>query len=182
MPEHTDQDLATPEATGPDRGRRRFLLLVPFGVFAGITATILAAAYRFLRPSSNASEAITKWANVAPVAELKGDKPIMRSIVAEHSAGWASSLEEHFVYVLPKQNNQVLSSVCPHEGCNVTLRDDAEGFFCPCHDSYFKADGAVESGPSRRGLDPLPTRVQDGTLQVQYQSYVNNTEERTPRG
>jgi Rieske Fe-S protein len=108
-------------------------------------------------------------------------RPVMRSIIAEHSAGWASTMEEHFVYVLPQQNHQVLSSICPHEGCNVTWRDDTNQFICPCHDSFFGADGARLSGPARRGLDPLPSREAGGMLQIQYQSYVNNTEERQVR-
>jgi Rieske Fe-S protein len=117
-----------------------------------------------------------------PVAQLKGNQPVMRSINAEHRAGWAVVAEEHFVFVLPEQNNRVLSSVCPHEGCNVAWREREHQFFCPCHDSAFDATGARLSGPARRGLDPLPSRVQDGILQVQNQSFVNNTEERVIRG
>jgi Rieske Fe-S protein len=116
------------------------------------------------------------------LSELKGARPQMRSIVAEHEAGWATTLEEHFVYVLPDKNHTVLSSVCPHEGCNVSWRDDTGGFYCPCHDSYFAPDGARLSGPARRGLDPLPTREENGMLQVQYQTFVNNTEGRIARG
>jgi menaquinol-cytochrome c reductase iron-sulfur subunit len=181
MPEH-DINHSPAKKDDVDEGRRKFLFLIPFGIFAGVAATIATAAFRFLRPGqmSRASEA--KWTNVASVAELKGDKPIMRSIIAEHQAGWASTIEEHFVYVLPQQQNRVRSSVCPHEGCNVSWRDDANGFFCPCHDSYFAADGARINGPSRRGLDPLPSREKEGVLQVQYQTFVNNTEERVPRG
>ena len=180
MPEQTTDRTPSRKAETPDAGRRNFLLLVPLGIFAGVAATIATAAFRFLRPSSARDE--QKWSNVAPLAQLKGDKPIMRSIIAEHQAGWASTIEEHFVYVLPKQNNQVLSSICPHEGCNVSWRDDASEFFCPCHDSYFAADGSRVSGPARRGLDPLPAREKDGVLQVQYQSFINNTEERIARG
>jgi Rieske Fe-S protein len=180
MPDSTVETPARDEGGPPDKGRRDFLLLIPLSIFAGVAATVVAAALRFLRPSAfGTSEA--KWSDVAPVAQLTGDKPIMRSIVAEHQAGWASTMEEHFVYVLPNQNNKVLSSVCPHENCNVAWRDDANEFFCPCHDSYFAADGARLSGPAQRGLDPLPSREKDGVLQVQYQTFINNTEERTPR-
>jgi Rieske Fe-S protein len=163
----------------PDRGRRNFLMLIPIGIFAGMFGAIATAALRFLRPSASTQD--SKWLNVAPVAQLTGERPVMRSIVAEHRAGWASTLEEHFVYVLPKQNHQVLSSICPHEGCNVTWRDDMNQFVCPCHDSFFGADGAVLSGPSRRGLDPLPSREENGMLQIRYQFYVNNTDERQVR-
>ena len=163
-----------------DKGRRDFLLWIPVGIFAGLAATVATAAFRFLRPARSLQDA--GWNDVAPLAELKGEKPIMRSIVAEHHAGWASTLEEHFVYVLPHKGNQVLSSMCPHEGCNVAWRAEDSQFFCPCHDSYFAADGEVLSGPARRGLDPLPTREKDGMLQIKYQSYLNNTEERIVRG
>ena len=181
MPESNAGTPSQPEDNSLDRGRRDFLLLIPLGIFAGVAATIAAAALRYLRPSS-ASLSEAKWSDVGTVAQLKGDKPIMRSIVAEHQAGWASTMEEHFVYVLPNQSHKVLSSVCPHEGCNVAWRDDVNEFFCPCHDSFFAADGARINGPSRRGLDPLPTREKDGVLQVQYQTFVNNTEERIARG
>jgi Rieske Fe-S protein len=164
-----------------DKGRRDFLLWVPVGIFAGLAATVAATAFRFLRPAKSLREA-DYWNDVAPLADLKGEKPIMRSIVAEHQAGWASTLEEHFVYVLPHKGNQVLSSICPHEGCNVAWRAEESQFFCPCHDSFFSSDGERVSGPSRRGLDPLPTREKNGVLQVKYQSYLNNTEERIVRG
>lgn len=179
MTEQTTNQAPHEETGMPDPSRRNFLLLVPLGIFAGVAATVMTAAFRFLRPTFIRSEA--KWSDVAPVALLQGEKPIMRSIIAEHQAGWASTVEEHFVYVLPKQN-QVLSSVCPHEGCNVSWRDAENEFFCPCHDSYFAADGSRTRGPSRRGLDPLPTREKDGVLQVQYQTFINNTEERIARG
>jgi Rieske Fe-S protein len=181
MPDSTAGTSSPREERGPDKRRRDFLLLIPLGIFAGVAATILTAAVRFLRPNF-LGPVDTKWSDVGPVTQLKGDKPIMRSIIAEHQAGWASTVEEHFVYVLPNQNHKVLSSVCPHEGCNVAWRDDANGFFCPCHDSYFAADGSRLSGPARRGLDPLPSREKDGVLQVQYQTFVNNTEERIARG
>ncbi len=78
------------------------------------------------------------------------------------------STQEHNVFVLPAKGNQVLSPICPHEGCEVLWEQERNRFACPCHDSYFAADGAKISGPSPRGLDAFPSRVQDGKLQVQY--------------
>jgi Rieske Fe-S protein len=173
-------DSKEPKGKRVDKGRRDFLIWVPVGIFAGLAATVATAAYRYLRPAKIAQD--ETWNDVAPLSSLTGDKPIMRSIVAEHKAGWASTLEEHFVYVLPFKNNEVVSSICPHEGCNVAWRAEESQFFCPCHDSYFSSDGERISGPTRRGLDPLPTREKDGVLQVKYQSYLNNTEERIVRG
>jgi Rieske Fe-S protein len=170
------------ESSGPkpDKSRRAFLLLLPFAAIGGIFVTLTGAAFRFLRPVVSASA--EKWIDVALVAELNANKPVAQKIVAGQVAGWARSLAEHSVYILPGKNNRVLSAVCPHEGCEVSWRDDKNIFSCPCHDSDFAADGQRISGPAQRGLDPLPSRVADGKLQVQYQSFVNNTRERIRRG
>jgi Rieske Fe-S protein len=146
--------------------RRSFLKILPVGVLAGVFASMGGAAFRFLRPKLFA--ATDSWLDVASVAELTGPQPLSRKIVAEHIAGWAITTEEHNVFVLPAKNNQVVSAVCPHEGCEVAWDQNANRFACPCHESFFAADGARISGPAQRGLDALPMRVQDGKLQVQY--------------
>lgn len=46
---------------------------------------------------------------------------------------------------------QGLSSVCPHQGCQVNaVRDGA--VICPCHGSRFGLDGAVLQGPAQSPL------------------------------
>jgi len=146
-----------------ETSRRSFLKLLPL---AAVFASIGGAAFRFLRPRLSA--ATDSWLDVAPVSELTGPQPISRKIVAEQMSGWAITTEEHNVFVLPAKNNQVLSTICPHEGCEVVWEQARNRFSCPCHESYFAADGSRISGPAARGLDPLPVRVQDGKLQVQY--------------
>jgi Rieske Fe-S protein len=148
--------------------RRSFLSLLPLGVLIGVFVSIGGAAFRFLRPRISA--ATDSWLDVAAVSELAGPQPLARKVVAEHLAGWAITTEEHNVFVLPAKGNQVLSAICPHEGCEVAWEQNLNRFSCPCHESYFAADGSRISGPARRGLDPLPMRVQDGKLQVQYVS------------
>src|SRR5215208_557126 len=150
----------------PDNSRRSFLKLLPLSVLAGVFASIGGAAFRFLRPRIGAAG--DRWLDVATVSELTGPQPLSKKIVAEHIAGWAATTEEHNVFVLPAKNNQVLSAICPHEGCEVKWEQSRNRFSCPCHESYFTADGSRISGPSPGGLDALPARVQDGKLQVQY--------------
>jgi Rieske Fe-S protein len=157
----------------PDKSRRSFLKLLPLGVLGAVFASLGGAAFRFLRPRISA--ATDRWLDVASVSELTGPQPISRKIVAEQIAGWAVTTEEHNVFVLPTRNNQVLSAICPHEGCEVAWEQAANRFSCPCHESFFAADGSRISGPSPRGLDPLPGRVQDGKLQVQYVSQEQAT-------
>jgi menaquinol-cytochrome c reductase iron-sulfur subunit len=160
-------------------GRRSILLFIPAALFTAIACTVASAAFRFLRPFA-ASAKDQQWTNVAPVTQLTGDKPLMKTIFVERTEGWATTREQHLVYVTP--DKKVLSAVCPHESCDVAWRDDNNQFLCPCHNSLFAKDGTRISGPSQRGLDPLPTRVQDGNLQVQYLSFVNNKADRLVRG
>lgn len=168
-------------STNPsNKSRRAFLLMLPLAGIAGMFTSIAAAAIRFLRPVTATGR--QQWIDIAQVAEITGNKPLARKVRAEQVAGWAKSIAEHSVYILPGHNNQVLSAVCPHEGCEVSWRDEERVFACPCHDSNFTADGQRINGPARRGLDPLPSRVMDGKVQIQYQFFVNNTSERISRG
>jgi len=154
--------------------RRSFLKLLPLGVVAGVFASMGGAAFRFLRPRIAAvSDA---WLDVAMLSELKGPHPLARKVVTENVAGWAITTEEHNVFVLPEKNNQVLSAICPHEGCEVAWDQASNRFSCPCHESYFAADGARISGPATRGLDSLPMRVQGGKLQCQYTARERTTQ------
>jgi Rieske Fe-S protein len=143
---------------------------------------MITAALRFLRPITANGSSAARWVDIGLVSKLSGDKPILKRVITEQQSGWAATREEHFVYVLPGKNNTVLSCVCPHEGCTVSWNDGQNGFICPCHDSFFAPDGSRVKGPARRGLDPLPTREQNGILQVQYVSFVNNTEQREVLG
>jgi len=149
-----------------DRGRRKFLLLAPLGVGAGILLTLVSAAARFLRPQTTGG-ASAEWLPVAPVAELTGTEPLARTVSVQQELGWTEVREEHPVIVLPHEQ-RVLSAVCPHEGCTVVWRAEAKDFHCPCHDSHFNATGARTSGPAARGLDQLPTQVEDGVLKVRW--------------
>ena len=150
-----------------DGGRRRFLLLVPAGIGLSILTTVVSAAVRFLRPQVAQANAGAEWLPVAPAAELTGAQPIARTVRVEQELGWTQVVEEYPVFVLP-QDKRVLSAVCPHEGCTVVWRAEEKGFQCPCHDSHFNATGARTSGPAARGLDQLPTRVENGVLKVRW--------------
>ena len=151
-----------------NKSRRSVRGLLPLGGLAGVFASVGGAAFRFLRPRLSAPS--EQWLDVALLAELKGPQPLAKKIVAEQISGWAVTTEEHHVFVLPEKNNQVLSTICPHAGCEVAWEQATNRFACPCHESYFAADGSRISGPASRGLDALPARVQDGKLQVQYRA------------
>ena len=162
-----------------NESRRSFLFLMPLSIVAGVLATYATAAFRFLRPIISASS--DQWIDVAQLTDLQGPSPLAKKISVQHVGGWAATTEEHNVYVLPQRNNQVLSSICPHEGCEVSWEKEANRFSCPCHESYFATDGSRIKGPARRGLDLLPTRIQDNKLQVQFSFFENNAGEQIKR-
>jgi len=149
--------------------RRTFLLLAPLAGIGTIIASFGAAAFRFLRPVG--VRAKDDWIDVMAINAINGSKPIAKKVLSEEIAGWSTSTSEYPVYVLP--GNQVVSAVCPHEGCELSWQDDRSVFSCPCHDSSFAANGGRIYGPARRDMDHLPTRVQNGVLQIQVQQLTN---------
>lgn len=75
---------------------------------------------------------------------------------------------------------EALSGVCPHLGCAVGWDAAAKHYLCPCHDSTFAVDGAKQTGPSERGLDPLPVSVKDGRLQLTWVRFRPGRASREP--
>ena len=73
---------------------------------------------------------------------------------------------------------EALSGVCPHLGCAIGW--EGTSFLCPCHDSRFSADGTKETGPSERGLDPLPVSIEDGRLRLTWIRYKLGMTSREP--
>ena len=73
-----------------------------------------------------------------------------------------------------------LSTVCPHLGCGVDFEATSNKFYCPCHKSYFTLDGAVESGPSPRGLDRLELQQAEQLVSIRYVRYKTGVEAKEP--
>ena len=162
-----------------NQSRRSFLSFTTLGILTAVIGTYVVAAFRFLRPVvAGAGE---QWVDLGTVQDFQGAEPVPRKISLQRVEGWATSTQEQTVYVLPQSGNRVVSSVCPHEGCEVSWEAESKRFSCPCHESFFSADGSRIQGPSRRGLDSLPTRLQDNKLQVQFSFFENNAEEQIKR-
>ncbi len=181
---HAVSSHAHPANEVRSRTRRKFLLLIPSAALAAIGATLASAAFRFLHPHTSqagAGDAGT-WTPLAPLSELTGAQPSPRKIFIEHDEGWIMTREERVVYVLGGEDRQVVSGVCPHEGCEVSWRNEARDFFCPCHDSRFDAAGVRLSGPAARDLERLPTRVENGILQVQYREPTGDSKQTSVGG
>ena len=72
MPDSDSNQTGQTEERQIDKGRRNLLFLLPVTIFGGLAATIVTAAYRFLRPTKPSQQ--ERWNDVSSLAELKGDR------------------------------------------------------------------------------------------------------------
>jgi menaquinol-cytochrome c reductase iron-sulfur subunit len=116
-------------------------------------------------------------ADVFPV-----DTPTPAEFNVTRRDGWIESTETRAVWVIRQAQAQdqyaVFNGRCTHLGCAYHWQADRNQFACPCHAGVFGKDGQVLAGPPPRGLDPLPARVDGGTLQVQYLDFRLGVAER----
>lgn len=164
-----------------DAGRRRTLKLL-----LGTGCAVVAAAafgppiaYVVARPPGAGTGA--RWVRIARADDLVEAKPRRVAIVADRHAAWITekAVELGSVWVTRRGDSVIaLAAACPHLGCTIGAASDGVGFECPCHDSYFGADGVRQHGPSPRDMDPLATRIVDGFVEVDFRSYRPGTEDR----
>ncbi|MEO7115500.1 MAG: Rieske 2Fe-2S domain-containing protein [Caldimonas sp.] len=121
------------------------------------------------------------WSSIGEMDKFSNlSKPILAPVDLKRVDGWREVDSSQTVYVTKdaKGTLAVLSSVCPHLGCTVDWRNGEHDFYCPCHASVFKSDGEYVSGPSPRGMDPLPNKVVDGKLMVKFEYFRENVRNR----
>ena len=124
--------------------------------------------------ASDPGGAAPGWTDLGPVEGFANSKgPATHLVSIERRDGWELTTVQQPVYVLAASGAQprVVSSICPHLGCTVQWRAETDNFVCPCHNGTYAADGSLISGPPKRGMDELPSKVQDGRLYVQFQYY-----------
>lgn len=71
-----------------------------------------------------------------------------------------------------------LSTICTHQGCDMSLRGDIsyQGVFCGCHGAQFDADGNPVAGPARGPLAHYPLTIDaSGNITVDMSSTVAAT-------
>ena len=72
----------------------------------------------------------------------------------------------------------IFSPICPHLGCRYSWIAAQNKFICPCHGSEYTNVGQHIAGPAPRGLDPLPLREVNGTVEVTWIEYKQDTPDR----
>lgn len=167
-----------------NNGRRRALQVVACGA-AGVGAAavavpaggVLLGAPDARGPGREAQG--DGWTRVARMDELGDGVPAQRPIVGAEGDAWTVAPQQRLgaVFVLREGANvRAWSAICPHVGCVVEWSDAR--YICRCHDSAFSREGAVTSGISPRGLDPLEVRVTDGVVSVRFVRFRSGVSQR----
>src|SRR5664279_1214393 len=158
----------------PSDGSRRSFLGALLGVASACVGALLAVPvlrYIFFPLTANSKE--SGWADVGSAGSFSSvQTPVPRMLELKQRDGWREIDSQPVVYVVQAGGKtRVLSAICPHLGCTVPWDPGRNEFVCPCHGGTFSADGTHLSGPPRRGLDSLETKVSNGQLMVKYQMF-----------
>ena len=172
-----------PKSDAPDPQRRRFLALCTSA--AGICAGGLLAAPVIAQLAAPVGKRTVRGADApldrGPATDFKTGEPRKVVVRGPSSDAWMKSEEELGpVFVIRKEDDSfaAFSAICPHLGCAVDYVADSARYFCPCHDTYFASDGAVQNGPSQRGLDPLEVSVVDGRVMLRFRRFLTGRADR----
>lgn len=168
-------------------GRRRFLLLLICGAFAGLGAALVLPLLS-LGPAPGRSLFETSWKKGSRLVDAQGNVVHAADLPPEgivtvfpDNAPLAADSQAILLHVDPSQlqlagdaatwapNGFICySKLCTHAGCPVGLfRAETGDLVCPCHQSTFAAyRGAIPTaGPAVRPLPQLPLQLNaDGTF------------------
>ncbi|HEY6447829.1 MAG TPA: ubiquinol-cytochrome c reductase iron-sulfur subunit [Acidobacteriaceae bacterium] len=144
---------------------------------AGMGAILAVPVLRYILYPLYAKSTKDTWSPIGDAVAFSNlSQPILAPLDLKQVDGWREIDSSQTVYVTKDPQGQlgVLSSICPHMGCTIAWHQNQSEFYCPCHGSIFKPDGTHVSGPSPRGLDPLPHKIEDGKLLVKFQYFREN--------
>jgi len=115
----------------------------------------------------------TGWSAAGSLSEVTASlTPLLRTLHLQERDGWREIESVPAVYLVRQGNTvQALSAICPHLGCAIPWDEARKAFVCPCHGGVFGPDGSYRSGPPRRGMDTLETKVTNANVLVRYQTF-----------
>lgn len=162
-------------AQQPPHGKsRRSFLGVLLGLASTTVGVLLAVpVLRYLLYPLTARSQPGAWSSAGPLSDANASTaPLSRTLQIEELDGWRVTQRSPTVYLIKSGGAvQALSAVCPHLGCTLPWDWTQNAFVCPCHGGEFGADGSYRSGPPRRGMDALETKVVNGSVMVKYQTF-----------
>jgi menaquinol-cytochrome c reductase iron-sulfur subunit len=190
---------------GPGDERRSFLVraaavlcggivgLFPFAAGWGVITdpwrrSQRAAAGNGESKDTNAAE----FTRICSLAALPADGvPHAFPVISDIVDGWTRATNQKIGMIFLERSDPggkpavtAFNAECPHLGCFVDYDPAERHFACPCHKSAFALDGAKIYGPSRRGLDTLPVKLEGSGDQtevlVAFEKFQKGIAERKP--
>jgi menaquinol-cytochrome c reductase iron-sulfur subunit len=150
-----------PNESAEEPTRRRFYVGAIYAMMAAITAAIglPAAAYLLVPGKPRKKE---DWIEAGDMTRLTPNVPVELAFRRTRIDGWKTISEKGTAWAVKTGDNQVVAygPQCTHLGCAYHWEQNANQFFCPCHNSVFALDGKVVAGPAPRPLDRYDTRIE----------------------
>ncbi len=163
-----------------EKDRRDILKLATYAIGGGVCLAVAGPAVRMiLDPAGKTTVTTPKDPIDLGDPGRYSDKPSKVDIIAPVvKDAWTAArnvlLGAAWVRQVAPGKLVALSSVCPHLGCAIGW--DGATYVCPCHDSKFDVDGKVMSGPSKRAMDELPLKIEDGRLLLTWKRFKADTD------
>lgn len=147
--------------------RRAFHLVVIYvlGAVIGLALAIPTILYLLLPPRTRRESV---WVDAGDISQLAPGTPVEMTFQQSRVDGWRVLTQKRTAWVVKGANNQVVAfgPQCTHLGCAYHWEDSTKQFACPCHASFFSAEGKVLAGPAPRPLDRYAIRVEKNRLLV----------------
>lgn len=146
-----ENDIQANETPRPSvfASRRRFIQL---GMVAAGAAWVGTFVQSRLFPQATAQEA-------KPVTFLVSELPVGGAKYVTYGGVPA-------IVIRTPESIKAYSLVCTHLGCIVEWQQEAQEFYCACHDGRFDQFGEVIAGPPPVPLEQFSVSVEDGTVVV----------------
>jgi len=154
--------------------RRGFLKSCIF-VLNGIVASLLAVPGLGYLLTPILQQNGPTWISLGSLQDFAAIKHPRKTLFKyQSSAGYVRTERNGLVWLVPDSVSAsglaAYSAVCSHMGCNVSWSDKEQLFVCPCHAGRYAIDGSVVSGPPPQPLQKLATKVENGSVLLQFQA------------
>ncbi len=155
-----------PESDAKGLSRRQMLSRSVAVMGGAIAAGVGVPAIFYIAGPAAEDAGVAEWIRLGAASSVEPGRPTLMKANIERRSGYLTTNEELSVFVTTDNGTEftVLSNVCTHLGCRVRWVDEQDGFFCPCHNAVFNADGSVASGPPPSPLDEFEVKVEESQI------------------
>jgi len=166
--------------TTTESSRRQFMIRA-IGILAAVCGAVVGIPLvgSFIGPRKASSD---HWIRVADLKDLPAGRPVGLKVVDVQEDAYLQEPVTRHLWVTKHGDAAVtvFSPTCPHLGCQVDWNAASGHFECPCHGSVYAPDGKVLGGPAPRPLDALATRIEQGSLSVNWQRFRSGVARKIP--